>query len=87
MVPAINKNKNKRARLSEAPADQELKIVMIRTGLDEKQKLSSMGLHIDDLLFIVRRARFGPILLRMNSDKYGKIAVSRPIADNILVEY
>lgn len=74
-------------KLSDAPALIDLRIVSIDAGADSKKRLSSMGLHVNDVLIRITNAKWGPILIQNNSNSDSKVALGRGMAEKIIVEY
>jgi Fe2+ transport system protein FeoA len=72
--------------LSEAPAEIELKICNIVSGVEAKRKLGSLGLRVDDMLIKKNDSRWGPILVQNLSTGALKVALGRGLADKIIVE-
>jgi Fe2+ transport system protein FeoA len=73
-------------RLTDAPADKQLKIIRIEGGHGIHRKLLSLGFHKDDIIELESRSILrGPILIKgLTSDT--SVALGRGIAQNIMVE-
>jgi Fe2+ transport system protein FeoA len=73
--------------LAEVNNDKIVKVVSIDSGKGAKQRLLSLGLHINDIVEIVSNPRFGPVLIKNLSKNNARIAIGRGIAEKIQVEY
>lgn len=73
-------------RLDRAPSKKTLKVIAIDAGQDVKRRLNAIGIHIDDILVKLNNNRWGPILVRNDSNKVAKLAIGRGLAQKIDVE-
>lgn len=73
-------------KLDKAPTDKTLKVIAIDAGIDVKRRLNAIGIHIDDILIKLSNNRWGPILIRNDSNKVSKLAIGRGLAQKIEVE-
>lgn len=73
--------------LAEANNDRIVKVISIDSGKIAKQRLLSLGLHINDIVEVVSNTRFGPVLIKNISKNNARIAIGRRIAEKIQVEY
>lgn len=71
--------------LLSAPIGEELKIMEICSESDEKRRLTSLGIHIDDVVLKINAAKWGPLLVKNVSTRANKIAICRFLADKIIV--
>ncbi|HPO62732.1 MAG TPA: FeoA family protein [Candidatus Kapabacteria bacterium] len=72
--------------LTEAPIEVRLKIKEINSGHQSKRKLSSVGIHIDDIILKHNDNRWGPVILENLTIRSNKLAIGREIANKIIVE-
>ncbi len=73
--------------LTEADSKKNIIIKEIISGMRAKRKLSSMGLHINDLLIKLNDSGQGPVLIENVSNGNYKLALGRGLAEKIIVEY
>ncbi|MBM3296302.1 MAG: ferrous iron transport protein A [Candidatus Aminicenantes bacterium] len=72
--------------LSQAPSGVPLKIVSIDGGQGVRQRLFSLGLHIEDVIELQSQAILrGPVLVR-NLASNTSLALGRGVAQKIVVE-
>lgn len=73
--------------LVDAPSDKNLKIVAIPPFNRFRNKLNSLGLHIDDSIIKLNDTRWGPVLIQGTNIGSLKLALGRGLAEKIEVDY
>ncbi len=77
----------KKINLVEAPANIELEVLEIDSGLFARKRLISMGVHPGDKLVKLSSSSWGPVLLKNVTLESSKIAIGRRLANKISVSY
>ncbi|NLO19442.1 MAG: ferrous iron transport protein A [Ignavibacteria bacterium] len=72
--------------LSEAPVEVRLTIKEINSGQEAKRKLSSLGIHKDDVVIKHNDSKWGPVILENLTVQSNKLAIGRELAKKIVVE-
>jgi Fe2+ transport system protein FeoA len=71
--------------LNEAPQNVRLKILGINSDLVSKVKLFSLGIHVNDSVIKLNKAKWGPVLFKNISFNSSKMALGKIWAKNIIV--
>jgi Fe2+ transport system protein FeoA len=73
--------------LYDAPANKELKVTDIFSGLEAKRRLLSIGIRQSDILIKLNSPPWGAVLVKNISTGSTKLAVGRNLARKIMVDY
>jgi len=79
--------KNKNRNLLDAPSNTELEVLGINAGHMAKQRLISMGIHVEDSLVKYTNSSWGPVLVKNVTLNSTKIAIGKRLAAKIMVGY
>jgi len=75
----------KNINLLDAPSNTELEVLGINAGHMAKQRLISMGIHVEDKLVKYTNSSWGPVLIKNVTLNSTKIAIGRRLASKIMV--
>jgi Fe2+ transport system protein FeoA len=73
--------------LAEAPADVELEVLELKTGMVARQRLLAMGVHAGDRVRKYPHSGHGAVLIANITMNSSKVAIGRGLADRIMVGY
>jgi Fe2+ transport system protein FeoA len=73
--------------LYDAPANTELKVIDIFSGIEAKRRLLSIGIRQSDILVKLNSPPWGAVLVKNVSTGSTKLAVGRNLARKIMVDY
>ena len=72
--------------LYDAPANTELKVIDIFSGVEAKRRLLSIGIRQSDILVKLNSPPWGAVLVKNVSTGSTKLAVGRNLARKIMVD-
>jgi len=73
--------------LSDAPCNISLKILQINSEIVTRKKLLSMGIRPEDSLMKIMEMNWGGVIVQNLSTNSTKLALSRSLANDIIVDY
>ncbi len=62
---------------------ERVRIVSVRSGRNLHERLSSMGIHVDDVVKVIQRHHRGAVIISKDGSRYG---LGGGMAQKILVE-